>query len=116
MTSFIIFGWLFCVSCLFVFASCLFVVSYCSDLVSQRDAEITRGTEESPATKQLRRALDLDPDDGYMLALLALKLAAHHKHEEAESLVDRALSVSPDSLQVTRYVGRYFRQQVSPKR
>ncbi|XP_026207721.1 interferon-induced protein with tetratricopeptide repeats 5-like [Anabas testudineus] len=76
-----------------------------------RNAETTPGAEDSPATKQLSRALDLDPDDGFLLALLALKLAAHHKHQEAKSLVERALLLSPDDPQVICHVGRYLRQQ-----
>ncbi|XP_023150717.2 interferon-induced protein with tetratricopeptide repeats 5-like isoform X3 [Amphiprion ocellaris] len=66
--------------------------------------------EESLATKQLRRALKFSPDDGVLLALLALKLVQQHKYHEAEALVERAL-VGPDDDQVIRYVAKYLRMQ-----
>uniref|UniRef100_A0A3Q1IQL1 Uncharacterized protein n=1 Tax=Anabas testudineus TaxID=64144 RepID=A0A3Q1IQL1_ANATE len=93
---------------------------FCRALELQPDASewnkgytiaLYRTEPDSPATKQLSRALDLDPDDGFLLALLALKLAAHHKHQEAKSLVERALLLSPDDPQVICHVGRYLRQQ-----
>uniref|UniRef100_A0A3Q1GTB5 Uncharacterized protein n=1 Tax=Acanthochromis polyacanthus TaxID=80966 RepID=A0A3Q1GTB5_9TELE len=66
--------------------------------------------EESPATQQLRRALKFCPDDGVLLALLALKLQQQHQHHEAEVLVEKAL-VGPNDDQVIRYVAKYLRLQ-----
>ncbi|XP_030611142.1 interferon-induced protein with tetratricopeptide repeats 5-like [Archocentrus centrarchus] len=67
--------------------------------------------EESPATKQLRRALEKNADDGVLLSLLALKLVNYAKHEEAKDLVKKALEVGQDNTQVMRYIGKYFRLQ-----
>uniref|UniRef100_A0A3Q1GW03 Uncharacterized protein n=1 Tax=Acanthochromis polyacanthus TaxID=80966 RepID=A0A3Q1GW03_9TELE len=59
---------------------------------------------------QLRRALKFCPDDGVLLALLALKLQQQHQHHEAEVLVEKAL-VGPNDDQVIRYVAKYLRLQ-----
>lgn len=68
--------------------------------------------EESPATKQLRQALEKNPDDGVLMSLLALKLAHYkNKHTEAKGLVKKALEVGQDNTQVTRYVAKYLRNQ-----
>ncbi|CAI5692306.1 unnamed protein product [Oreochromis niloticus] len=68
--------------------------------------------EESPATKQLRRALEKNPDDGVLMSLLALKLVHdENKHTEAKGLVKKALEVGQDNTQVTRYVAKYLRNQ-----
>uniref|UniRef100_A0A3B4YIL3 Interferon-induced protein with tetratricopeptide repeats 5-like n=1 Tax=Seriola lalandi dorsalis TaxID=1841481 RepID=A0A3B4YIL3_SERLL len=55
--------------------------------------------KESPATKQLRRALDINPDDGVLMSMLALKL------------VERALKIGPENPHVTRYIAKYLRSQ-----
>ncbi|XP_035797253.2 interferon-induced protein with tetratricopeptide repeats 1-like isoform X5 [Amphiprion ocellaris] len=83
--------------------------SYCSR-VQHILAVLGTPPEESLATKQLRRALKFSPDDGVLLALLALKLVQQHKYHEAEALVERAL-VGPDDDQVIRYVAKYLRMQ-----
>lgn len=68
--------------------------------------------EESPATKQLRQALEKNPDDGVLMSLLALKLVHDkNKHTEAKGLVKKALEVGQDDTQVTRYVAKYLRNQ-----
>ncbi|XP_018544118.1 interferon-induced protein with tetratricopeptide repeats 10 isoform X2 [Lates calcarifer] len=67
--------------------------------------------EESPGTKQLRRALEIKPDDGVLMSLLAMKLGTYNKHQEADNLVERALKIDPDNPHVTRYVGKYLRSQ-----
>nr|XP_023686798.1 interferon-induced protein with tetratricopeptide repeats 5-like isoform X2 [Paramormyrops kingsleyae] len=67
-------------------------------------------TEDSPAGKQLRRALELSPGDPYIMALLGLKLADHGRLNEAEELIERALMISPDNPHVMRYVAKFFRQ------
>ncbi|KAJ8396052.1 hypothetical protein AAFF_G00025840 [Aldrovandia affinis] len=69
--------------------------------------------EESPASKQLRRALELDPNNAHMMVLLGLKHAVYKEYQKAEELVERALELEPDNPYVTRYVAKFFRQQGS---
>ncbi|XP_041818532.1 interferon-induced protein with tetratricopeptide repeats 5-like [Chelmon rostratus] len=76
-----------------------------------RASETPNQDEESPATKQLRRALEINPDDGVLLSMLALKLVDYKKHQEAEGLVERALKLGPDNPHVMRYIAKYFRIQ-----
>ncbi|XP_044035845.1 interferon-induced protein with tetratricopeptide repeats 5-like isoform X2 [Siniperca chuatsi] len=71
---------------------------------------------ESPAIKQLRRALEINPDDGVLLSMLALKLNAYQKHQEAEDLVERALKIGPDNPHVMRYIAKYLRIQGEDER
>ncbi|XP_029934322.1 interferon-induced protein with tetratricopeptide repeats 1-like [Myripristis murdjan] len=67
--------------------------------------------EDSPAVRQLRRALELSPNNGSLLALLALRLWALQQHQEAEELVQQALELGPDGTVVTRYIIMFFCQQ-----
>ncbi|KAF3703979.1 Interferon-induced protein with tetratricopeptide repeats 5 [Channa argus] len=74
-------------------------------------SETSQESEESPATKQLRRALEVSPDDAVLMSMLVLKLVYYKKHHEAESLVEKALKLDPDNPHVTRYIAKYFRIQ-----
>ncbi|XP_070707968.1 interferon-induced protein with tetratricopeptide repeats 5-like [Pempheris klunzingeri] len=81
-----------------------------------RVLETLQEAEESPAIKQLRRALEVNPDDCVLLSMLALKLFAYQKHQEADGLVETALKVDPDNPHVMRYVGKYLRIQGEDQR
>ncbi|XP_048843512.1 interferon-induced protein with tetratricopeptide repeats 5-like [Brienomyrus brachyistius] len=70
-------------------------------------------TADSPAGKQLRRALELSPGDSYIMALLGLKLAESGRLNEAEELIERALRISPDKPHIIRYVAKFFREHGS---
>ncbi|XP_054913751.1 interferon-induced protein with tetratricopeptide repeats 5-like [Poeciliopsis prolifica] len=65
----------------------------------------------STAITQLRRALELSPDDGVLLSMLAVKLGVEKKYEEAESLVEKAMEIAPDNPHAMRYISKYFRAQ-----
>ncbi|XP_030611549.1 interferon-induced protein with tetratricopeptide repeats 5-like [Archocentrus centrarchus] len=65
--------------------------------------------EESPAIKQLRFALEVNPDDAVLQAMLAVKLVVYKKFHEAKDLVKKALETDPDNPHVIRYIGKYFR-------
>ncbi|XP_039463189.1 interferon-induced protein with tetratricopeptide repeats 5-like [Oreochromis aureus] len=65
--------------------------------------------EEPPSIKQLHSALELNPDDAVLQSMLAVKLGAYKKYEEAEGLLKKALKTDPDNPHVSRYVGKYLR-------
>ncbi|KAL6475174.1 hypothetical protein MHYP_G00162140 [Metynnis hypsauchen] len=66
--------------------------------------------DDSPAVKQLFKAIDTDPDNNELKALLALRLAKFEsEYDEAENLVEKALEGSPNDPRVIRYVGKFFR-------
>ncbi|XP_067858616.1 interferon-induced protein with tetratricopeptide repeats 5-like isoform X2 [Heptranchias perlo] len=67
--------------------------------------------EHSQSMKQLRRVLELDPDDSVAMVLLALKLQEFNQKEEAFKLVERALQMSPDLPYVTRYAAKFLRRE-----
>ncbi|KAK9965433.1 hypothetical protein ABG768_004526 [Culter alburnus] len=75
-------------------------------------------TVDSPAIKQLRQALDINPDDDTLRVLLGLKLLLCSKKvmNESEKLMETALNGSPDDPHVIRYVGKYLRNQGSVDR
>ncbi|XP_048026575.1 interferon-induced protein with tetratricopeptide repeats 11 [Megalobrama amblycephala] len=72
-------------------------------------------TVDSPAIKQLRQALDINPDDNTLRVLLGLKLSLCSKMlmNESEKLMETALNGSPEDPHVIRYVGKFFRNQGS---
>nr|XP_055032760.1 interferon-induced protein with tetratricopeptide repeats 5-like [Misgurnus anguillicaudatus] len=58
--------------------------------------------------KQLRRAIETNPDDDVLKVFLAIRLVSYKKHKEADVLVEKALERSPDHPHVMRYAGRFF--------
>ncbi|XP_073684557.1 interferon-induced protein with tetratricopeptide repeats 10 [Garra rufa] len=72
--------------------------------------------EDSLTIKQLRRAIDTNPDDDVLKVLLSMRLIVYKRYREAESLVEKALERSPDHPHVIRYVGKFFRNQGSVDR
>nr|ADE73873.1 interferon-inducible 58 kDa protein [Ctenopharyngodon idella]UVN25862.1 interferon-inducible protein 58 [Ctenopharyngodon idella] len=73
-------------------------------------------SEDSSTIRQLRRAIDKNPDDDVLKVLLSLRLVVYERYREAESLVEKALERSPDHPHVVRYVGKFFRNQGSVDR
>uniref|UniRef100_UPI00398EBBC3 interferon-induced protein with tetratricopeptide repeats 5-like n=1 Tax=Pristiophorus japonicus TaxID=55135 RepID=UPI00398EBBC3 len=69
----------------------------------------SRGPSQS--MKQLRRVLELDPDDTVAMVLLALKLQQFNQKAEALKLVEQALQMSPDLPYVTRYAAKFYRSK-----
>nr|AID69084.1 interferon-induced protein with tetratricopeptide repeats [Danio rerio] len=75
-------------------------------------------TVETPAIKQLRQAIDLNPDDDVLRVILGIKLLNCSKGlmNESEQLVEKALNQSPEHPHVIRYVGMFLRDQGSVDR
>ncbi|XP_072523362.1 interferon-induced protein with tetratricopeptide repeats 5-like [Salminus brasiliensis] len=71
---------------------------------------------DSPTVKQLRRAIETNPDNDVLKVLLGLKMAVYKKYDEAEGLVETALKNSPEHPHVMRYVGKFFRHKGSADR
>uniref|UniRef100_A0A668U7Q0 Interferon-induced protein with tetratricopeptide repeats 5 n=1 Tax=Oreochromis aureus TaxID=47969 RepID=A0A668U7Q0_OREAU len=69
--------------------------------------------EESQATKQLRFALEINPNNAALQCMLAVKLVTYKKYEEADGLVKKALENDPDNPHVIRHSGNYLLNQVS---
>ncbi|XP_048054268.1 interferon-induced protein with tetratricopeptide repeats 1-like [Megalobrama amblycephala] len=75
-------------------------------------------TVDSPAVNQMRRAIKLNPNDGVLKVLLAIKLLSYPESfmNEAEKLVETALNDAPDHPHVLRYAGKFFRNHGSVDR
>uniref|UniRef100_A0A3B5L2U4 Uncharacterized protein n=1 Tax=Xiphophorus couchianus TaxID=32473 RepID=A0A3B5L2U4_9TELE len=78
---------------------------------TERDLSFYYPSTDSAAITQLRRALELSPDDGVLLSMLAVKLGVEKKYEEAKSLVEKTLKVAPDNPHAMRYISKYLRYQ-----
>ncbi|XP_067909423.1 interferon-induced protein with tetratricopeptide repeats 5-like isoform X2 [Heterodontus francisci] len=65
----------------------------------------------SKSAKQLRRVLELDPDDSVAMVLLALKLQQFNQKEEGLKLIEQALQISPDLPYVLRYAAKFYRSK-----
>uniref|UniRef100_A0A668TPB5 Uncharacterized protein n=1 Tax=Oreochromis aureus TaxID=47969 RepID=A0A668TPB5_OREAU len=93
--------------------TCYSVVLFCGE---EWVSENLQKDEESQAIKQLRFALEINPDNAALQCMLGAKLAAYKKYEEAESLVMKALENDPDNPHIIRHSGKYLRNQVRLKR
>ncbi|XP_028651277.1 interferon-induced protein with tetratricopeptide repeats 1-like [Erpetoichthys calabaricus] len=76
--------------------------------LSRSERGITRQNtdEETAAVNQLRRALQLDPENSMIMALLALVLK---QKTESTELAEQALKMSHDNPLVAQLVGKVFR-------
>ncbi|XP_038629919.1 interferon-induced protein with tetratricopeptide repeats 5-like [Scyliorhinus canicula] len=74
--------------------------------------ETFSGTQENceptQSIKLFRRVLELDPDHGEAMVLLALKLQSDQS-EDALELVEKALQASPNLPHVLRYAAKFYR-------
>uniref|UniRef100_A0A668U5E3 Uncharacterized protein n=1 Tax=Oreochromis aureus TaxID=47969 RepID=A0A668U5E3_OREAU len=75
--------------------------------------EQVKNFRESQATEQLRLALQINPNNAALQCMLAVKLVAYKKYQEADGLVEMALENDPDNPHVIRHSGKYFRNRVS---
>ncbi|XP_033882631.2 interferon-induced protein with tetratricopeptide repeats 1B-like [Acipenser ruthenus] len=70
---------------------------------------------DSVALKQLKHALELDPENPVLMVHLAMKLKRYEEqNEEALELVNQALKLSPDNPQVAGHGGSFFRKNGCP--
>ncbi|XP_076737122.1 antiviral innate immune response effector IFIT1-like isoform X2 [Maylandia zebra] len=88
--------------------TCYAVVLFCGE---QWVLENLQEDEESQAIKQLRFALEINPNNAALQCSLGAKLGAYKKYEEAESLVKKALENDPDNPHILRHSGKYLRHQ-----
>ncbi|XP_026019076.1 interferon-induced protein with tetratricopeptide repeats 1-like isoform X1 [Astatotilapia calliptera] len=88
--------------------TCYAVVLFCGE---QWVLENLQEDEESQAIKQLRFALEINPNNAALQCSLGAKLAAYKKYEEAESLVKKALENDPDNPHIIRHSGKYLRER-----
>ncbi|MGH0152654.1 UNVERIFIED_CONTAM: hypothetical protein FKN15_043535 [Acipenser sinensis] len=70
--------------------------------------------EDSVALKQLKHALELDPENPVLMVHLGMKLQVYEQNEEALERVKQALRLSPNNPHITRYAAMFFRKLGHP--
>ncbi|XP_035263155.1 interferon-induced protein with tetratricopeptide repeats 5-like [Anguilla anguilla] len=66
--------------------------------------------EESPASRQLRRVLELDPNNAHMMVLLGQTHNDYKEYQKAEELMERAMKLDPDKPYVIQHVAKFYRK------
>ncbi|XP_066522380.1 interferon-induced protein with tetratricopeptide repeats 5-like [Hoplias malabaricus] len=84
--------------------------------VLHRDTESMSSSDDSAIIKQLRKAIDTNPSNDELKAVLALRLSMVQEYDEAENLVEKALEGSPTAPNVIRYVAKLLRTYDSTDR
>lgn len=84
-------------------------------VLHRTEAQCSSGTD-SPAIKQLRQAINTNPDNDELKTILALRLGQSLEIDEGERLVEEALEGSPNAPNVIRYVGKFLRTYGSVER
>ncbi|XP_066179969.1 LOW QUALITY PROTEIN: interferon-induced protein with tetratricopeptide repeats 5-like [Sylvia atricapilla] len=69
------------------------------------------GDEFTPCLEALKRAVELNPKDTTILALLALKLQRLHRGDEGEKYIEEGLQKTPDFPVFLRYAANFYRKK-----
>ncbi|XP_040831671.1 interferon-induced protein with tetratricopeptide repeats 1B-like isoform X2 [Ochotona curzoniae] len=86
------------------------IVTYRLDYPPRRLSNISEAFSLPP----LRKAISLNPQDGYLKALLALKLQDVGKEAEGEEHIEEALTHGSSQAYVFRYAAKFYRRQGHP--
>lgn len=70
-----------------------------------------RCEEVNSSLEPLKRALELNPMDTYLLALLALKLQDLNQVDEAERYIEEGMQKTPDLPYFLRYAAKFYRRK-----
>ncbi|NXT33047.1 IFIT5 protein, partial [Pelecanoides urinatrix] len=73
---------------------------------SQRQCE-----DVSPSLEPLKRAVELNPEDTIIMALLALKLQDLKQVDEGERYIEKAMEKTPDLPYFLRYAAKFYRRR-----
>ncbi|MGH0134631.1 UNVERIFIED_CONTAM: hypothetical protein FKN15_029711 [Acipenser sinensis] len=67
-------------------------------------------SDDSAALEQLRRALELNPEDTMIMVFLGNKLKQCKQEKEALEYIEKALKMSPENPQVIHHVAKFFKE------
>uniref|UniRef100_A0A8D2JAT8 Interferon-induced protein with tetratricopeptide repeats 5 n=1 Tax=Varanus komodoensis TaxID=61221 RepID=A0A8D2JAT8_VARKO len=70
-----------------------------------------RSPAAGSSLEPLKRAVTLNPDNAFVMPLLALKLQETHKAKEGEKYIEEALSKHPYDPYVLRYAAMFYRKK-----
>ncbi|NXF03801.1 IFIT5 protein, partial [Smithornis capensis] len=72
--------------------------------------------EVNSSLEPLKRALELNPDDTCIMALLALKLQDLKQDYEGERYIEKAMQKTPDLPYFLRYAAKFYRRKGEPRK
>ncbi|XP_005433796.1 interferon-induced protein with tetratricopeptide repeats 5-like [Falco biarmicus] len=65
----------------------------------------------APSLQPLKRAVELNPNDTFIMALLALKLQDYKQVDEGERYIEEAMQKTPDLPYFLRYAAKFYRRK-----
>ncbi|NWU12490.1 IFIT5 protein, partial [Cephalopterus ornatus] len=88
-----------------------FNASYATALYRLEDFAFRCGEDTSPSFEALKRAVELNPEDTCVMALLALKLQDLKRVDEGERYIEEAIQKTPDLPYFLRYAAKFYRRK-----
>ncbi|NXS99519.1 IFIT5 protein, partial [Jacana jacana] len=88
-----------------------FNAGYAIVMYRQEDFSRRRCEDVSPSLQPLKRAVELNPNNTFILVLLGLKLQDLKKVQEGEEYIEKALQLNPDLPYVQRYAAKFYRRK-----
>ncbi|NWQ97556.1 IFIT5 protein, partial [Burhinus bistriatus] len=82
------------------------IAMYRLEAFSQRRCE-----DISPSLEPLKHAVELNPKDTFIMALLALELQDLERADEGERYIEAAMQITPDLPYVQRYAAKFYRRK-----
>lgn len=88
-----------------------FNAGYAIVIYRLEDFSLRQCEDVNPSFEALKRALELNPKDTFIMALLALKLQDLKRVDEGERYIEAAMQKTPDLPYVLRYAAKFYRRK-----
>ncbi|NXM36697.1 IFIT5 protein, partial [Oxyruncus cristatus] len=88
-----------------------FNAGYATTLYRLEDFAFRCGEDTSPSIEALKQAVELNPEDTCVTALLALKLQDLKRVYEGERYIEEAMQKTPDLPYFLRYAAKFYRRK-----
>ncbi|XP_062988980.1 interferon-induced protein with tetratricopeptide repeats 5-like [Elgaria multicarinata webbii] len=93
-----------------------FNAGYAITVYRMEDYYEKKSAAEGSSLEPLKRAVRLNPDDAFVVPLLALKLQETNKVKQGEKYIEEALAKHPDIPYVLRYAAKFYRKKNDTQR
>ncbi|NWS42962.1 IFIT5 protein, partial [Probosciger aterrimus] len=88
-----------------------FNAGYAIAMYRLEDLTLRQCEDVSPSFEALKRAVELNPNDTFIMALLALKLQDLNRVDEGERYIEAAMKKTPDFPYFLRYAAKFYRRK-----
>ncbi|NWW54042.1 IFIT5 protein, partial [Pedionomus torquatus] len=88
-----------------------FNAGYAIVMYRLEDFSRRRCEDISPSLQPLKRAVELNPKNTFIMVLLGLKLQDLKKADEGERYIEEAMRINPDLPYVQRYAAKFYRRK-----